>query len=413
MAPQGGSSVKAERRHPLRCLSLLLILAACRSEAGRSGGAIVRDSAGVEIVENDEPAWPDGAAWRVRETPLLDIGVFEGDPRYQLFQVVGALRLDDGRIVVANAGTQELRFYDAGGTYLGSSGRKGSGPGEFKNMARLWALGPDSLMVWDWGNRRVSIFDARGAFARSFSLAAPGGRAFPDPIAPAADDALWVSASGVFISRGARTGVTRDSMIYLRYDLEGALLDTIGRFPGGEYYTKTFGQGFAVTSLPFGRQPQAAVYRAGLYFGASDSYEIGYYSRDGVLARLIRKAHTNLEVTAEDRERYIETRLEEAGSESWRERLRQMLSEMPFPETMPAYRRLLVDVEGDLWVADFRRPADEQPRWTVFDPAGRMLGTIEMPPRLRVFQIGSDFVLGRWRDELDVEHVRLYELIKP
>ncbi len=28
-------------------------------------------------------------------------------------------------------------------------------------------------------------------------------------------------------------------------------------------------------------------------------------------------------------------------------------------------------------------------------------------------QVGSDFVLGVWRDELDVEHVRLYELAKP
>jgi hypothetical protein len=27
--------------------------------------------------------------------------------------------------------------------------------------------------------------------------------------------------------------------------------------------------------------------------------------------------------------------------------------------------------------------------------------------------IGPDFVLGVWRDDLDVEHARLYELIKP
>jgi hypothetical protein len=29
-----------------------------------------------------------------------------------------------------------------------------------------------------------------------------------------------------------------------------------------------------------------------------------------------------------------------------------------------------------------------------------------------VQQIGGDFVLGVWRDELDVEYVRLYQLIK-
>jgi hypothetical protein len=36
-----------------------------------------------------------------------------------------------------------------------------------------------------------------------------------------------------------------------------------------------------------------------------------------------------------------------------------------------------------------------------------------MPERFLVFAIGSDWVIGRWRDELDVEHVRLYELHKP
>jgi hypothetical protein len=42
----------------------------------------------------------------------------------------------------------------------------------------------------------------------------------------------------------------------------------------------------------------------------------------------------------------------------------------------------------------------------------RMLGTVQTPPDFRVHQIGSAFLLGRWRDALDVEHVQLYELIK-
>jgi hypothetical protein len=37
---------------------------------------------------------------------------------------------------------------------------------------------------------------------------------------------------------------------------------------------------------------------------------------------------------------------------------------------------------------------------------------VETPPRFRIFQVGSDFVLGRWLDDLDVQHVRIYELLK-
>ena len=52
------------------------------------------------------------------------------------------------------------------------------------------------------------------------------------------------------------------------------------------------------------------------------------------------------------------------------------------------------------------------PRWTVFDPRGRMLGTIETPGSGRVTEIGEDYLLGIWTDELDVEQVRMYRLYK-
>jgi hypothetical protein len=77
-----------------------------------------------------------------------------------------------------------------------------------------------------------------------------------------------------------------------------------------------------------------------------------------------------------------------------------------------AYGRLLVDSEGNLWVADYSEERDDEGTWSVFDPEGRFLGTVETPTGGRVHQIGDDFVLGIWRDELNVEYVRLYELMK-
>ena len=42
-----------------------------------------------------------------------------------------------------------------------------------------------------------------------------------------------------------------------------------------------------------------------------------------------------------------------------------------------------------------------------------MRGIALTPADLSVIEIGADYLLGTWRDELDVEHVQLYELIKP
>jgi hypothetical protein len=81
---------------------------------------------------------------------------------------------------------------------------------------------------------------------------------------------------------------------------------------------------------------------------------------------------------------------------------------------MPAFGSIAVDVDGSLWVEDYRYDGDEQPpRWTVFDSEHRMLGTVDLPEGPEVHQIGSDFVLGVWRDEMDVEHVQLYGVLKP
>ena len=48
----------------------------------------------------------------------------------------------------------------------------------------------------------------------------------------------------------------------------------------------------------------------------------------------------------------------------------------------------------------------------VFDPDGIWLGTVATPRGLRVTEIGTDYVVGVWRDELDVEYIRVYDLEK-
>lgn len=56
---------------------------------------------------------------------------------------------------------------------------------------------------------------------------------------------------------------------------------------------------------------------------------------------------------------------------------------------------------------------DDAPRWTVFDTEGRMLGTLGTPRSLRLDEIGDDYLLGVFRDRLDVEHVRMHRISKP
>jgi hypothetical protein len=42
-----------------------------------------------------------------------------------------------------------------------------------------------------------------------------------------------------------------------------------------------------------------------------------------------------------------------------------------------------------------------------------MLGNVPMPDRFEPMQVGDNYVLGVWKDDLDVQHVRMYRLEKP
>ncbi len=84
--------------HPFLLLGLASF-AACAADTTDRRGTVVRDSAGIRIVENTGPLWEDGGGWRLGDHPLVDIGQLEGDEEYELARVGGALRLRSGGVV--------------------------------------------------------------------------------------------------------------------------------------------------------------------------------------------------------------------------------------------------------------------------------------------------------------------------
>jgi hypothetical protein len=80
---------------------------------------------------------------------------------------------------------------------------------------------------------------------------------------------------------------------------------------------------------------------------------------------------------------------------------------------MPPYDQAVADAAGNLWVADYRPVRQDGATWKVFSAAGELLGSVATPARFEVLQIGTDFILGRWLDDMEVEHIRMFALNKP
>jgi len=399
---------------PIIAISTFTLSAACRQGAdGR--GYITRDSAGVAIVENTRGTWTETIGWSVPETPALVIGVAEGPPELQLFRVRDARKLPDGRIVVVNSGTGELRFFDAFGRYQHSAGRSGEGPGEYETLAWIRRFRRDSLLAYDLGRWGGSVLDRDGTFGRSFRLAPPSTGALVLGFEVLPDGTVLGAAETQ--PPGFALGLHRVQITFHLFRSDGELLGTLGPFPGRELYVQTLGGGdrgprFA-GSPPFGRKPGATVRGDELCVALADTYEIRCYDADGTVRQSIRRAMPPRPVTDTDFERYVATRLSLIEGEAQRRQWEPRIRSLPLPETMPPYDTLVVDARDNLWVRELPPLSDGRQHWTVFDARGVMLGSVDLPEALRVTQVGDDFVLGIWQDELGVESVRQYALIKP
>jgi len=111
-----------------------------------------------------------------------------------------------------------------------------------------------------------------------------------------------------------------------------------------------------------------------------------------------------------------------AGEEEALEQVRQTMGDIPLPETLPAFAALMTDALDHLWVREFRildgefeipgQEVSEGPLWTVFDPDGHVLGFVETPLDLHIYEIGADYVLGHTTDELGIESVELRPLAR-
>jgi hypothetical protein len=379
-----------------------VLLAACGRDGGGGGAAsATRDSAGVRIVENGRGAWTQANAWRIDEQPLVEIGT-QRNVDFLLDKVRDAVRLGDGRIVIANGGSNELRFYDAQARHLATVGRKGGGPGEFERLALLRRLRGDSLLADDAQLGRASVFDPQGKFVRSVQLREGSGPAYR--LADAfPDGTLLLTRTEKRFNTLPQGGITRDTFTVLRR--AGERVDSLATYPGRENFLDlkiVNGQleGMNIVNYPFMKETMVAAAGNAFYVGVSDAYSIERRRADGTLERLIRRSQEPVPVKGA----YLDSLKSVEGA---------TFEGVPLPDRLPAFGALRVDDGGNLWVEKFPFPGEPPTEWEVFDPSGRLLGAVTLPARFVPKHIGNDFVLGVWKTENDVEVVRMYRLRKP
>ena len=124
----------------------MLVAACAGGETEGPGEAVVRDSAGISIVENTGGSWASGGGWTVSAEPILQLGGDAGDPLKDFSQVTGALQMANGSLAVANSSTSEVRFFDRRATTCRAAVARARDPGSMGRSRE--SGGPRRIRSW-------------------------------------------------------------------------------------------------------------------------------------------------------------------------------------------------------------------------------------------------------------------------
>ena len=91
-----------------------------------------------------------------------------------------------------------------------------------------------------------------------------------------------------------------------------------------------------------------------------------------------------------------------------REAIKAALSRLPPPDTIELYRYVRVSQYGHLWLRQPAQPAAATRSWQIYDIDGNALARVDIPAELEIYDYGKDYLIGRARDSLDVEYLRMY-----
>lgn len=368
--------------------SIALLAAGCGAGGGAaSGAAAARDSAGVRIVENAGPDRP--AAWVAVEVAELVT------PDSGLTAVPWGVAADAsaGRIYVLDWRGERVAVFDRTGAYMGEYGRRGEGPGEFRNPAALSVDPSGVLTVWDAG---------RGVLSRWSAAGEPLG----EEQAPVAywGPGFHAGPGGVVTVTSRTEGMEQRQLLIEVAAGDSAVLHAVRRE-------------LVMMELPCVSQPAPRVFapdvvwtaRGGtVYVLNGPAYRIDAYA-GGALKSSIRRAVAPVRVTervALERVRFGQfaglMRMCGVTAE-------QVLAAVGHEETTSPVQWLAVDPSGRLWVTRSSNGIIPE-AVDVFDADGRYLGTMPAPGMPVAFPSPSAFVALTLRAATGETALKLYAL---
>jgi hypothetical protein len=370
--------------------------------------------------EKAAPA-PEIATWGLTEDATIGGPT---DSEGALSRVAAILPMEDGGIWILETSERDIRVHGADGKFVQRIGKSGDGPGEFMLPGKLgwWGSSKDTVWVSDLGERRLSLFDARGTFVRSMNMpfvTHDSVFSINQPAAVLADGtALQLAAykptetewrdfplvrydlaNGIVTKELLR--VDRSTTVALRakdrivsttahplsdaplvaYSPDGSRVVVVDRTVGAP----------AVAAPPAGAAPRLAPSKEG-----EVSVLVMDTTGDTIFARAYPHEATPLPQAEADSllaprlQSFLQfTRMEGSLSDTDAEAL--FKESVKLPTVRPPVQSVFVGSDGSIWLGWAGAPGTEQ-RWTVLSETGDPVASVSYPRALDVRAVGKSWL---------------------
>ena len=330
--------------------------------------------------------------------PALRIGMADGPDAY-LFQFLSEARLlPGGDFVVADRTAGELRIFNQRGEFVRTVGRRGRGPSEFQHIVALEVRG-DTIFVQDPMLGKVVRFRRSGELIGTERLAR-----LASLIGIASDGSRWWSWMAGSV-RGPVTGLTADSITIGVSDAQSSevrpVTGMVSLWRSGS------------SPYPFAPVTRPVLLGDSLLLPDPVAAEIAVVDARGRRARTIRVPLPATDAASAWRV----LRQEMQNRDALRNR---RVDDIPRVDRLPRMGAVLVDARGRIWVKRYDPLEDahwlggwaggEGGEWLVLDRGGTVLAAVTLPPRLVPLYIDKDVLLGRYRDDWDVQYLAVHQV---
>jgi hypothetical protein len=273
------------------------------------------------------------------------------------------------------------------------------------------ALPSDTIIAFDFQLSRFTLFDGEGNYLRTIQLPPmPGnGFAWPTPIGVLSNGSILLLQNGRLRPPGARRGILTDSSDLLLFNPSTRTLGSIGSFATFETYSPG-GRTQFVRVVPFTARARFAVVREGFIHIDCAEGTVTSFSNDGVKQDTGRLNFRIRQLTNEHIQAYKSDALSERGGD-WREQRRRMLEDVEFPTELPVCDRVAAADDGRLWMREYPEHGALHADWVILRRYTEE-ARIALPVSVIPVRIDENTVLAHLMDEMDVEFVALYRLLR-